>query len=213
MEAIKKAASEGRILPTWYLSSAQEKWTLAANAPDLFPTSEIAPPVEPPALDPRPGSVQDGQLAVFIDTFKGGKKRFKNAWPWVQKARLWWVKLTRPNKGFIITEVGSRGVMRFRYDFANEQPAGVTEEEYEKELKAGIRRVDWYVGFALVVVVAGGICSLSDFGEQPNPSLGVVKLAAIPVLLVLGYVYRVKRTKVFIGYILTPEVGGIVNLR
>ena len=60
-------------------------------------------------------------LAVFLDIFKGGRERFKDAWPWIQKTRLWWVKLTRPSKGFIITKVGPRGVTRLRYDFASEQ--------------------------------------------------------------------------------------------
>jgi hypothetical protein len=205
VEAIKKAANEGRILPSWHLSSTQEKWTLAATVPDLFPASEIAPPVEPPA-DPRPGAVHEGPLVTFLDTFKGGKKRFQDAWPWIQNTRLWWVKLTRPSKGFIITEVGPKGITRLRYDFANEQPASVSEEEYEKELKAGIGRLDWYVAFALLVVVAGGIWTLSDFGESPNPTLCVVKLVAIPVLLVLGYVYKAKRSKIFIGYVLAPEI-------
>jgi len=210
VEAIKKAADEGRILPSWHLSSTQDKWTLAAKVPDLFPASEIAPPVEPPA-DPRPGSVHEGPLAMFLDTFKGGKERFKDAWPWIQKTRLWWVKLTRPSKGFIVTEVGPRGVMRLRYDFANEQPSGISEEEYEKELKAGIGRLDWYVAFAILVVLAGGIWAVSDFGEQPNPTLGAAKLVAIPILLVLGYVYRARRSKVFIGYVLTPEVETRLN--
>jgi hypothetical protein len=210
VEAIKKAADEGRILPSWHLSSTQEKWTLAAKVPDLFPASEIALPVEPPG-DPPPRSVHEGPLAMFLDTFKGGKESFKNAWPWIQKTRLWWVKLTRPSKGFIVTEVGPRGVTRLRYDFANEQPAGVSEEEYEKELQAGIGRIDWYVAFALLVVVAEGIWALSDFGESPNPTLGVVKLVAIPVLLVLGYVYQAKRSKVFIGYVLSPEIDAKLN--
>ncbi len=143
---------------------------------------------------------------MFLDTFKGGKERFKDAWPWIQKTRLWWVKLTRPSKGFIITEVGSRSVSRLRYDFANEQPAGVLEDEYEKELKTSIGRIDWYVAFVFLVVVAGGIWALSNFGESPNPTLGVVKLVAILVLLVLGYVYKAKRSKVFIGYVLAPEI-------
>ena len=205
VEAIKKAADEGRILPSWHLSSTQEKWTLAAKVPDLFPASEIAPPVEAPA-DPRPGAVHEGPLATFLDTFKGGKERFKDAWPWIQQTRLWWVKLTRPSKGFIITEVGSKGVTRLRYDFANEQPASVSEEAYEKELQAGIRRLDWYVAFALLVVVAGGIWALSDLGESRNPTLGVVKLLAIPILLILGYVYKAKRSKVFVGYVVAPEI-------
>ena len=52
---------------------------------------------------------------------------------------------------------------------------------------------------------------MSDFGESPSPTLGVVKLAAIPVLLVLGYVYKARRSKVFIGYVLAPEIDAKLN--
>ena len=38
VEALKKAARDGKILPSWHLSSTQRKWTLAAKVPDLFAT-------------------------------------------------------------------------------------------------------------------------------------------------------------------------------
>ena len=56
VEAIKKAADEGRILPSWHLSSTQEKWTLAAKVPDLFPTVDTALETAVTAGQPRTGT-------------------------------------------------------------------------------------------------------------------------------------------------------------
>ncbi len=205
VEDIKQAAYEGRILPSWELSSTQEKWTLAAKVPDLFPSAAIATPVVP-AAGSHTDSTHEGSLALFLDIFKGGETWFKDAWPLVQKSRLWWIKLTRPWNGFIVTEVGPKGISRARYDFANKRPASVSEEEYEKELQSAMGRLDWYVAFALVVIVAGGIWALADFGESPNPTSGVLKLAAILVILIAGHIYKAKRSEVFIGYVLAPEI-------
>jgi hypothetical protein len=172
VEAIKKAADEGRILPTWHLSSTQEKWTLAAKVPDLFPASEIAPPVEPRA-DPRPGSVHEGPLAMFLDTFEGGRERFKEAWPWIQKTRLWWVKLTRPSKGFIITEVGPKGVARLRYDFGRGVREGTQSGHRPTRLVRRIRASSGCGGRHLDVVGLRGVAKPDtgrcEAGGDPGP--------------------------------------------
>lgn len=205
VEAIKKAAGEGKILPSWHLSSTREKWTLAANVPGLFPDHGAASRAEPPA-DPRPNSTREGPLAVYLDLFKGGKDRFKATIPWIQRTRPWWVKLTRPSKGFFITKVGPQGFTRMHYDFASEQPVAVTEEGYEEAIKAGIRQLNWHSAFGLLVSLGMSIWALSDFGDLPDAAFGVAKLAAIPALLVPGYIYEARRTGISLGYVLAPEI-------
>ena len=201
VESIKKAAEEGKILPSWHLSSTQEKWTLAANVPNLFPASVIAPP-DAPLADLRSDSIPEGPFAVFLDTFKGGRSRFKEGWQWTQKTRLWWAKVTCPSRGFIITEIGPKAITRLRYSFTDEQPVSVSEKEYEVEIRAGLRQVEWYVPFSFFVMLTLGIWSVPDFGEPPKLAIGSAKLAVIPVLLILGYVYKAKRSRIFIGYTL-----------
>jgi hypothetical protein len=205
VEAILKAAGEGRILPSWHLSSTQEKWTLAAKVPDLFPTVDTAIETSVAGVNKYRDLTRKEQVALFVDKFVFNNDHFKDSMPWLQNARAWWARLTLPSNGFVIAEVSATGVKHVRYDFARERPADVGETEFEQEIRAGIRQSDWYVGFAIVVALVWGVWTLIDLAGSFSLTFGTIKSVLFIVLLAMGYVYKAKRTKVFIGYVLSPE--------
>ena len=64
---LKKAAQEGRIQPSWELSSTQQKWTLAAKVPDLFPTIDKTLEAELPRANRYRDLTRKEQVALFVE--------------------------------------------------------------------------------------------------------------------------------------------------
>lgn len=205
VEALKKAAREGKILPSWHLSSTQEKWTLAAKAPDLFPTVDTAIETAVAGADKYRDLTRKEQVALFVDKFVFNNDHFKDSMPWLQNARAWWARLTLPSRGFVIAEISPKGIKHVRYDFAREGASDVGEDEFEQELRAGIGQSDWFTGFAVVVAVVWGGWTVVDLVGQFSLTFGTLKLVLFLILLAMGYIYKTKRTKVFLGYVLAPE--------
>src|SRR3954452_1599003 len=145
---LKKAAREGRIQPSWELSSTQQKWTLAAKVPDLFPTVDKTLAAELPRANRYRDLTREEQVALFVDKFVFNNEHFKDSMPWLQNARAWWAKLTLPSKGFVIAEISPTGITHVRYDFEREQGSEVGEDEFEREIRSGIRQSNWFAGFS-----------------------------------------------------------------
>ena len=131
--------------------------------------------------------------------------------PWLQSLRAWWARLTLPSKGFVIAEIMPTGIKHIRYDFEREQAADVGQDEFERELRAGIRQSNWFIGFAAVVALVWGIWTFADIVRQFSLTWGTLKFALFLTLLALGYIYKTKRTKVFIGYELCARGRGEVE--
>ena len=205
VEALMKAARDGKILPSWHRSSTQQKWTLAAKVPDLFATVDKTLTAEVSRVNRYRDLTRKEQVALFVDKFVFNNEHFKDSMPWLQNARAWWARLTLPSKGFVIAEISPTGVKHVRYDFEREQATEVGEDEFERNLRAGIRQSNWFAGFAIVVALIWGGWTIIDLVGQFSLTFGTLKFALFLTLLVLGYIYKTKRTKVFIGYVLAPE--------
>jgi hypothetical protein len=205
VEALKKAARDGKILPSWHISSTQEKWTLAAKVPDLFHSVDNALGAEVSRVNRYRDLTRKEQVALFVDKFVFNNEHFKDSMPWLQNVRAWWARLTLPSKGFVIAEISATGVTHVRYDFEREKASDVGEDEFEREIRAGIRQSNWFVGFSIVVALVWGGWTIVDLVGQFSLTAGTLKLALFLTLVVLGYIYKTKRTKVFIGYVLAPE--------
>ena len=208
---LKKAAREGRIQPSWELSSTQQKWTLAAKVPDLFPSVDKTLAAELPRANRYRDLTRKEQVALFVDKFVFNNEHFKDSMPWLQSLRAWWARLTLPSKGFVIAEIRPTGIKHIRYDFEREQAADMGQDEFERDLRAGIRQSNWFVGFAVVVALVWGIWTIADIVGQFSLTWGTLKFALFLTLLALGYIYKTKRTKVFIGYELAPEAEAKLN--
>jgi hypothetical protein len=208
---LKEAAQEGKLQPSWELSSTQQKWTLAARVPDLFPSIDKTLEAELPRTNRYRDLTRKEQVALFVDKFVFNNQHFKDSMPWLQNARAWWARLTLPSKGFVIAEIRPTGIKHVRYDFAREQAADVGEDEFERDLRAGIRQSNWFAAFAAVVGLAWGIWAVADIVGQFSLTWSTLKFALFLTLLVLGYIYKTKRTKVFIGYVVAPEVEAKLN--
>src|SRR5262245_34037551 len=123
VEALKRAAREGRIQPSWELSSTQQKWTLAARVPDLFPTVDKTLAAGLLQTNRYRDLTRKEQIALFVDKFVFNNQHFKDSMPWLQSLRVWWARLTLPSKGFVIAEINPTGIKHVRYDFEREQAA------------------------------------------------------------------------------------------
>ena len=208
---LKNAAREGRIQPSWELSSTRQKWTLAAKVPDLFPTVDETLADELPRANRYRDLTRKEQVAIFVDKFVFNNEHFKDSMPWLQGLRAWWARLTLPSKGFVIAQIRPTGIKHIRYDFEREQAADVAEDEFERHLRAGIRQSNWFAGFAAVLAMVWGIWTIADIVGTFSLTWGTLKFALFLALLALGYIYETKRTKVFIGYELAPEAEAKLN--
>jgi hypothetical protein len=205
VEALKKAARDGRLLPSWHISSTRQKWTLAAKVPDLFDSIDDALAAEVSLVNSYRDLTRKEQVALFVDKFVFNNEHFKDSMPWLQNARARWARLTLPSKGFVIAEISPNGITHVRYDFAQEQATEVGRDEFERVLSAGIRQSNWFAGFSIVVALVWAVWTVKDFVGQFSLEVGTLKFVLFLILLVLGYIYKTKRTKVFIGYVLAPE--------
>jgi hypothetical protein len=206
VEALKKAARAGKLLPSWHISSTQKKWTLAAQVPDLFAPVERALSAEVSGVKTYRDLRRKEQVALFVDKFVFNNEHFKDSMPWLQNARAWWARFSLPSKGFVIAEITPTGIKHIRYDFEHEQPTDLKQNEFERELSEGIRRSsNWFAGFAVLVAFVWAAWTIMDFVGQFRLTWGALKFVLFAILLILGYIYRAKRTKVFIGYVVSPE--------
>ncbi len=208
---LKHAALDGKIQPSWELSSTREKWTLAAKVPDLFPKVDETLAADLPRAKRYRDLTRKEQVALFVDKFVFNNEHLKDSMPWMQSVRAWWARLTLPAKGFVIAEVTPAGVKHIRYDFAREQGADVGEDEFERDIREGIRQSNWFVGFAVAVAMVWGVWTVADLVGQFSLTWGTTKFALFLTLLILGYIYKARRTKVFIGYELAPEAEAKLN--
>src|SRR5262245_35881948 len=102
---LQKADREGRIQPSWELSSTQQKWTLAAMVADLFTTVDKTLAARSPQANRYRALTRKEQVALFVDKFGFNNEHFKNSMPLLQSLRAWWARLTLPSKGFVIAEI------------------------------------------------------------------------------------------------------------
>jgi hypothetical protein len=82
--------------------------------------------------------------------------------PWLQAMRAWWVKLTLPNRGFVIAEVTASGIRHLRYDFQKEQASEVAQKEFEEQISGGVRQSNWFTAFSIIVALAWAVWSIKD---------------------------------------------------
>lgn len=204
-EALIRAAKEGRILPSWGISSNQTKWTPAAQLPDLFAPVDAALTTAVSQKGNYRDLTRKEQVALFVDKFVLNNEHLKDSMPWLQNVRVWWAQRTLPANGFVIAEITPAGINHVRYDFAKERAVDVGQDELEREITAGIRRSNWFVGFSIVLGLVWLVWVIKDFLGELSLTAGSLKTVLFISMLVTGYVYKAKRTKVFVGYVLAPE--------
>jgi hypothetical protein len=200
-----KAAKAGRILPSWGISSTRTKWTPAAQLPDLFAPVDAALTTAVPQKGNYRDLTRKEQVALFVDKFVLNNEHLKDSMPWLQNVRVWWAQRTLPANGFVIAEITPAGINHVRYDFAKERATDVEQDELEREITAGIHRSNWFVGFSIVLGLAWLVWVIKDFVGEFSLTTGSIKTVLFISMLITGYVYKAKRTKVFVGYVLAPE--------
>ena len=70
---------------------------------------------------------------------------------------------------------GTANQEHVRYDFNREQASDLGESEFEREIGAGIRQSNWFVGFAIAVTLVWGVWTLIDLAGQFSLTFGTLK--------------------------------------
>jgi len=204
-EALRTYARGGKLLPSWHISTDREHWKLAAKVQNLFNEVDKSLSVSA-SRDHRYRSLtRKEQVALFVDKFVFKNEQFKDSMPWLQGMRAWWVKLTLPNRGFVIAEVTASGIRHVRYDFQKEQASEVAQKEFEEQISGGVRQSNWFTAFSIIVALTWAVWTVKDFIGNLNLTFGTMKTVLFLTLVVLGFIYKTKRTKVFVGYVLDSE--------
>ncbi len=202
---LRQFAREGKIKPSWQVSGDRQKWTVAAKVQNLFDSVEKAIFADVSRGHQYRNLSRKEQIALFVDKFVLNNEKFKDSMPWLQSVRSWWARLTLPSRGFVIAEITPSGVRHVRYDFAREEASAVGQQEFEKRLSEGVRQSNWFTAFLITVTLAWAILTLKDFVGEFSLTVGTLKTALFVALVFLGFVYKAKRTKLFVGYVLAPE--------
>ncbi|MFI5455024.1 MAG: hypothetical protein ACHRXM_06190 [Isosphaerales bacterium] len=204
-EALRKYARGGKLLPSWHISTDREHWKLAAKVQNLF--NEVDKSLSSSvSRDHRYRNLtRKEQVALFVDEFVFKNEHFKDSMPWLQGLRAWWVKLTLPDRGFVIAEVTASAIRHIRYDFEKEQASEVAQKEFEEQITGGVRQSNWFTAFSIIVALAWVVWTIKDFIGNFNLTFGTLKTVLFVTLVVLGFIYKTKRSKVFVGYVLDSD--------
>jgi hypothetical protein len=143
---------------------------------------------------------------LFLHKFVYENERFQNLFPWFQQVRLWWAKLTPP-RSFVLAEVTATGAQHVRYDLVSGDATEIGQQEADKEVSTGARRFNWFGLFAGVLAVIWLLWTLTGFNFADfSLTWPIVKAFFLGAVAVVAWVYKVKRTKVFVGYRLDEDV-------
>ena len=199
---LQRFARAGKILPSFYISKDREKWIAAAKVQNLFAHVEQALAESLPMNSQYRTLTRKEQIALFVDRFVLSNEQFKDAGPFMQKIRIWWAKLTFPSHGFVIAEVTPTGIHHVKYDPVTELASEINQQEVEKRISEGIKQIDWFKIFFICIIVIWAVWSAVDLISGFSLTTGTFKTALMGMVAVCGYVYKNKRTKVFVGYVL-----------
>jgi hypothetical protein len=199
---LQRFAHAGKILPSFYISKDREKWIAAAKVQNLFAHVEQALSESLPSSSQYRTLTRKEQIALFVDRFVLSNEQFKDTGPFILKIRIWWAKLTFPSHGFVIAEVTPTGVHHVKYDPATEIASEIDQQEVENRISAGIKQTNWFKIFFFTIVLIWAIWSVKDLIFGFSLTAGTFKTALVGMMAVCGYVYKNKRTKVFVGYVL-----------
>lgn len=204
-ESLRRRARGGKLLPSWHISPDGKKWISAAKVHNLFTDVDDALSAGVPADKQYRSLTRKEQTALFIDHFVLNNEQFKNSLPWLQPFRVWWAKLTLPNNGFVLTEVTAAGVRHVRYDFAAGTAKEVGQKEFEQQVTTGVRQFNWFVVLCYLLGAAWAVWALKNFIWEFSLTFGTLKTVVVVGVGVAAFIYRTKRTKVFLGYSLDPS--------
>jgi hypothetical protein len=200
---LKKMAREKRLDLSWQVSADRVNWCTAAKVKNLFAGLEKALSADLATGQQYRVLNRQEVLALFLDKFFLNNENFRASFPFLQTVRVWWAKLTLP-KDFIITEVTAAGVHRMKYNMTTGEAEEVGEGEAEKRVNEGVKRFNWFLLLAGALAVVWFAWAVKDFVSNFSLTWGTLKTVFLLAVGLVGFIYKTKRSKVFVGYTLDP---------
>jgi hypothetical protein len=200
---LKRMAREQRLDLSWQVSLDRVNWCTAAKVKNLFADVETAfaenlnTGKQYRSLNPQE------VLALFLDKFFLNNENLKDSFPFVQQLRVWWAKLTLP-KDFTITEVTATGVRHVKYNLTTGEAHEIDQREAEESVSQGVHRFNWFLPLVTLLGMIWMVWAVKDFIINFSPTWGTFKTLFLLALGLAGFIYKTKRSKVFVGYTLDP---------
>jgi len=196
--ALKKMAEEKKLELSWQISPDRINWCVAAKVKNLSAGLETALTANLAQGEFR-SLTQQEVLSLFLDKFVLNNENFKESMPFLQPLRKWWAKLTLP-KDFVITEVTAAGVHHMRYNVGTGEAHEIDQKEAGKKVSAGVKQFDWFVWLSATLGAVWLFWMLKDFVTNFSLTWGTLKTILFAAVALAGFIYKTKRTKVFVGY-------------
>jgi hypothetical protein len=192
---------------SWEVSVDKVNWCAAAKVEGLFAGLEAALADNFSTGKQYRDLTHREAVALFLDKFILNNENFKDSFPFLQTIRVWWAKLTLP-KDFIITEVTEEGVHHVKYNVGTGETREIDPQEKERNVSQGIKQFNWFLIVAFVLGVVWLGWTARDFVNDFSLIWGTLKTVFLTVVALVGFIYKTKRSKVFIGYALDPAASG-----
>jgi hypothetical protein len=206
---LRRLAREGKLSPSWHLSPDGKRWTAAAKAQRLFPDLEnaLADHLKANSQDQTRELNRKEQIGFFIDQFVLNNDQLKDSFlePLLQPVRVAWARLTLP-RSYLTAEVTPAGTRWVRHDLATGENMEIDQKEADRRMSKGIKRFDWFKLAAAAVVLLWLVWSFKDFTFDWHPTWGTLKTVLLAGLTFAGFIYKLKQTRVFVGYVVDPAV-------
>jgi hypothetical protein len=204
---LKKLAAAKQFDLSWQVSVDKVNWCTAAKVKGLFAGLEAALAEGLATGQQYRNLTRQEAVALFLDKFILNNENFKDSFPFLQTLRVWWAKLTLP-KDFVITEVKAGGVRHVKYNVGTGETREIDPQEKEKDISQGIQRFNWFVVVAALLGAVWLVWTAVGFVRDFSLTWGVLKTVFLAAVALVGFIYRTKHSKVFVGYTLDPAAAG-----
>jgi hypothetical protein len=203
---LKTFAHDGKLLPMWEVSRDRTHWIPAAKVQGLFDHLEKAIADQALTGHEYRALTKSEVAGMFLDKFVFSSERFQNSFPWFQKVRVWWAKLTMP-RDFVLAEVTASGVTHVRYDVTTGSATDVEAGELDKRVANGVRQLNWFAPLACLVAIAWVIWTINGLDwAKLSLTLPLLKAVFLGAISFGVWVAKIRRTRVYVGYSLDEAV-------
>ena len=210
VQDLKSLARSGRVEPTWFISENRKAWHRAARIPGLFGQvdaalvehlhvrqAEIASPQEHQTQTSR-----EDQVRQFLQHFAQQNASINATLPLIQTLWLYWKKVSLPSAGFITVRVTKTGVRYVQHRFESGTEREIPKQQIDAEIEKTIQKID---AFKLASAFVGLLwfALTIDFASLGGTIASTMICGSIAFL---GFLYRAKKQRVYLGYIIDPEL-------
>jgi len=196
---LKRLAKEKKLDFSWQVTDDRVKWCPLAKVRNLSADLEKLLSENLSTEGEYRNLSRQEVLALFLDKFILNNDNFKDSFPFLQTLRVWWAKVTLP-KDFVITEVTAAGIHHVKYNVGTGEKHEINPKEIEKSVSKGIKRFNWFLLLSVVLGAVWLFWTIKDFVSNFSLTWGTVKTVLFVGIALAAFIFKTKRSKVFVGY-------------